>query len=76
MSAEGAKVVVSDLSLDRAEAVAARSERRRGDAMHIDVRSADLVERVVAGTVERFGRLDVSITARPTSTSSTRKTSG
>ncbi len=58
MAAEGAKVVVSDLSLERAEAVAAAS----GDnaiAMHIDVTSPELVERVVTETVERFGRLDV-----------------
>ena len=58
MAAEGARVVVSDIALDRAEAVAAAIG---GDAiaMHIDVTSPDLVERVVAGTVERFGRLDV-----------------
>jgi NAD(P)-dependent dehydrogenase (short-subunit alcohol dehydrogenase family) len=58
MAAEGARVVVSDLSLERAEAVAAAIG---GDAaaMHVDVTSPELVERVVANTVERFGRLDV-----------------
>jgi NAD(P)-dependent dehydrogenase (short-subunit alcohol dehydrogenase family) len=58
MAAEGASVVVSDLSIERAEAVAAAID---GDVtpMHVDVTSPELVERVVAETVERFGRLDV-----------------
>src|SRR5439155_6078519 len=58
MAAEGAKVVVSDLSLERAEAVAAAMG---GDAaaLHVDVTSPELVERLVAETVERYGRLDV-----------------
>ena len=58
MAAEGAKVVVSDRSLERAEAVAAAMG---GDAaaLHVDVTSPELVERLVAETVERFGRLDV-----------------
>ena len=57
MAAEGAQVVVSDISLERAEAVAAGI----GDAavgMHVDVTSAGLVERLVAAAVERFGRID------------------
>jgi NAD(P)-dependent dehydrogenase (short-subunit alcohol dehydrogenase family) len=58
MAAEGAKVVVGDIALDRAEVVAAAIG---GDAiaMRIDVTSSELVEQVVAATVERFGRLDV-----------------
>ena len=58
MAAEGASVVVSDLVVESAQAVAAAI----GDpavAMHVDVTSPELVERVVAETVERFGRLDV-----------------
>jgi len=58
MAAEGAKVVVSDLSLERAEAVAAAIGETAA-AMHVDVTSPELVARVVAETVERFGRLDV-----------------
>jgi NAD(P)-dependent dehydrogenase (short-subunit alcohol dehydrogenase family) len=58
MAAEGAKVVVSDVSLERAEAVAA-SIGENATAMHVDVTSPELVERIVAETVERFGRLDV-----------------
>jgi NAD(P)-dependent dehydrogenase (short-subunit alcohol dehydrogenase family) len=57
MSAEGARVVVSDLSLERAEAVAASI----GDSavgVHVDVTSTELVQRLVATTVERFGRID------------------
>jgi NAD(P)-dependent dehydrogenase (short-subunit alcohol dehydrogenase family) len=56
MAAEGATVVVADIALDRAETVAASIG---GTAMHVDVTSPQLVERVVADTVERFGRLDV-----------------
>jgi len=58
MAAEGAKVVVSDISLERAEAVAA-SIGDDAAAMHVDVTSSELVERLVGTTVERFGRLDV-----------------
>jgi NAD(P)-dependent dehydrogenase (short-subunit alcohol dehydrogenase family) len=58
MAAEGAKVVISDISLERAEAVAT-SIGESAAAMHVDVTSPELVERMVAETVERFGRLDV-----------------
>ena len=58
MAAEGAKVVISDISLERAEAVAA-SIGDDAAAMHVDVTSSELVERLVGTTVERFGRLDV-----------------
>jgi NAD(P)-dependent dehydrogenase (short-subunit alcohol dehydrogenase family) len=58
MAAEGARVVVSDLVLESAQAVAA-GIGSRALAMHVDVTSPELVEQVVAGTVDRFGRLDV-----------------
>jgi NAD(P)-dependent dehydrogenase (short-subunit alcohol dehydrogenase family) len=58
MAAEGAKVVVADVALERAEAVAA-SIGKAATAMHVDVASAPLVERLVADTVERLGRIDV-----------------
>lgn len=57
LAAEGARVVVSDLSLERAEAVAA-SIGDNAVAMHVDVTSTELVQRLVTGTVERFGRID------------------
>jgi NAD(P)-dependent dehydrogenase (short-subunit alcohol dehydrogenase family) len=60
MAAEGAKVVVSDLSLERAEAVTRSIVENGGEAAarHVDVTSSELVERVVADTVALFGRLD------------------
>lgn len=58
MAAEGARVVVSDLVLESAQAVAT-GIGSRAVAMHVDVTSPELVEQVVAGTVDRFGRLDV-----------------
>jgi NAD(P)-dependent dehydrogenase (short-subunit alcohol dehydrogenase family) len=58
MAAEGAEVVVSDIAFDRAEAVAS-SIGGNAVAMHIDVTSPELVQSVVADTVERFGHLDV-----------------
>jgi NAD(P)-dependent dehydrogenase (short-subunit alcohol dehydrogenase family) len=58
MAAEGANVVVADVALDRAEAVAA-AIGANAVAAHVDVTSPELVGRVVADTVERFGRLDV-----------------
>lgn len=57
MAAEGAKVVVADISLEQAETVAT-SIGANAVAMHVDVTSAELVERLVARAVERFGRLD------------------
>jgi NAD(P)-dependent dehydrogenase (short-subunit alcohol dehydrogenase family) len=61
MAAEGAAVVISDIALDRAEAVAETVARAGGTAaaMHVDVASGELVQRLVGDTVDRFGRLDV-----------------
>jgi NAD(P)-dependent dehydrogenase (short-subunit alcohol dehydrogenase family) len=60
MAAEGASVVVSDIALDRAEAVAAAITEDGGTAaaMHVDVTSPELVQGLVTETVARFGRLD------------------
>ena len=58
MASEGAQVVVSDISLERADAVAS-SIGDAAAAMHIDVTSPDLVQRVVRDSVARYGRLDV-----------------
>ena len=60
MAAEGASVVVSDIALDRAAAVACSIEDAGGTALalHVDVASPELVQRLVADTVSRFGRLD------------------
>ena len=60
MAEEGAAVAVSDIALDRAEAVAASITEGGGTAvaMHVDVTSARLVQDLVAETVTHFGRLD------------------
>ena len=60
MAAEGAVVVVSDIALDRAEAVAASITGDGGTAVaiHVDVTSSELVQRLVAETVARFGCVD------------------
>jgi len=57
MAAEGAAVVVSDVSLERAQAVAA-AIGASAVALQVDVTSSELVERLVAETVARFGRID------------------
>jgi NAD(P)-dependent dehydrogenase (short-subunit alcohol dehydrogenase family) len=60
MAAEGASVVVSDIVLDRAEVVAAAIAGAGGTAaaLYVDVTDAERVERLVAETVRRFGRID------------------
>jgi len=58
MAAEGARVVVSDIALESAQAVAT-GIGSPAVALHVDVTSPELVERLVAETVDRFGRLDV-----------------
>jgi NAD(P)-dependent dehydrogenase (short-subunit alcohol dehydrogenase family) len=55
MAREGARVVVADIDLARAEAVAADCG---GTAVAVDVCSTASVEAMVATTVERLGRLD------------------
>ena len=57
MAGEGAAVVVSDVSLERAQAVAA-AIGASAVALQVDVTSSELVERLVAETVARFGRID------------------
>src|SRR6478672_5620592 len=59
----GADVAVADLSLERAEAVAAeiRAVGRRAEALEIDVTNWDDVQRLAASVQERFGRVDVCV---------------
>jgi NAD(P)-dependent dehydrogenase (short-subunit alcohol dehydrogenase family) len=57
MAVAGAKVVVADISLERAQAVAA-SIGDNATAAHVDVASSELVQQLVAETVEQFGRID------------------
>ena len=60
MAAEGASVVVADIARERSEAVAAAIADAGGTAaaLRVDVTDAGLVERLVADTVGRFGRID------------------
>ena len=60
---EGAQVVVADIDEGRADAVAKEIRAGGGEAgaAALDVRDRDAVERVVAETVERHGRLDVMV---------------
>ena len=55
--AEGASVAVADIDHDKAQAVA--KELRDGLAVEVDTSDAASVQRAVAATVERFGRIDV-----------------
>jgi NAD(P)-dependent dehydrogenase (short-subunit alcohol dehydrogenase family) len=60
MAAEGASVIVSDIALDRAEAVAASIVESGGTATatHVDVASPALVQRLVEDAVAALGRID------------------
>lgn len=60
MAAEGASVVVADIALDRAEAVAdsIRQTGAEAIALHVDVASAESVSALVVGSVARFDRID------------------
>jgi NAD(P)-dependent dehydrogenase (short-subunit alcohol dehydrogenase family) len=56
-------VAIADLDADHGEAVAARIRASGADAVFIvaDVSDPDAVQRMVARTVEAFGRLDIAV---------------
>lgn len=60
MATEGASVVVADLLLEKAHAVATSITDQGGTAVAkpVDVVDSEQVQRLVAETVERFGKLD------------------
>jgi D-sorbitol dehydrogenase (acceptor) len=62
-AAEGATVVVADLSLDNAEAVAAEIESLHGQAIAVavDVRDESQVQKMIDLTREAFGGLDILV---------------
>jgi 3-oxoacyl-[acyl-carrier protein] reductase len=62
-AAEGAVVVVNDVDVDRARAVAAAIQKDGGKASAVgaNVTRRDEVERMVAGVVAEHGRLDILI---------------
>jgi len=63
LAEHGAGVAVTDLDVDRAEAVAGRIRAlgRAAAALPCDVRSQPLVAAAVAGTLEKLGRIDVLV---------------
>ncbi|MEZ5817148.1 MAG: SDR family NAD(P)-dependent oxidoreductase [Hyphomicrobiaceae bacterium] len=65
LAADGASVVVADISAQRAEAHAASivASGGRAEAHAVDVKDRGQVEATVAHAVEAFGRLDVLVNA-------------
>ena len=61
----GARIVVVDQTQDRADAAAELVQGAGGEALALaaDVTSAPECERIVAATVDRFGRLDILLNA-------------
>jgi NAD(P)-dependent dehydrogenase (short-subunit alcohol dehydrogenase family) len=61
MAAEGAQVIVADLDDARSQAVVRSIVAAGGvaHAVHVDVRSVDSVQRLVAAALNHFGRIDV-----------------
>lgn len=58
LAAEGATVVVADVNGERASALAAELGKNH-QAQQFDAADVTSIEKLVLGTVERFGRLDV-----------------
>ncbi len=64
LAEHGADVVVADLQLEKAEAVAkgiTTNTGRRAIAVHVDVSSKASVERMVRAAVGAFGRVDILV---------------
>ncbi len=59
LAANGAAVVVADIDLAGAEALAGRLPQ--GLAVEVDIRAAEAAEAAVAAAMARFGRLDILI---------------
>jgi NAD(P)-dependent dehydrogenase (short-subunit alcohol dehydrogenase family) len=60
---EGATVVVSDISVDRGEQVAAEIRKSKGQAMFVpcDTSKSGEVEHLVETTIKTYGRLDCAV---------------
>ena len=54
----GADVVIADINLDNAQAVA---NRINGHAVHLDVTNPDQIQSAVDDTVSHFGHLDILV---------------
>jgi NAD(P)-dependent dehydrogenase (short-subunit alcohol dehydrogenase family) len=62
-AAQGARVVIADIALDKAQAVAERLRATGGEAIALagDIGSEDSVKAVIADTITAFGRIDVVV---------------
>ena len=65
MADRGADAVAADINLEGAQAVAGELERfgHRTGAFQVDVTDSAEIDRMVAGVIERFGRIDVLVNA-------------
>jgi 2-hydroxycyclohexanecarboxyl-CoA dehydrogenase len=63
LARDGAKVVLGDLSLERAQLVAKEISATGGTALpiQVDVADADLVRAMVAATMQEFGQIDILV---------------
>ena len=63
LALDGAKVVLGDLSLERAQLVAKEISATGGTAVpiQVDVADADLVRAMVAATMQEFGQIDILV---------------
>jgi NAD(P)-dependent dehydrogenase (short-subunit alcohol dehydrogenase family) len=57
--AEGARVYIGDINDDGVGAMVAQLGHNYADGLAVDIRDEDAVQRMVAGCVRRFGRLDI-----------------
>jgi len=59
----GAKVVVADVSEEKGRQVVKQAEDEGAEAifLHVDVSKPDAVQKMVADTVAKFGRLDIAV---------------
>ena len=65
MAERGADTIAADLNLEGAQAVAGELERfgHRTGAFRVDVTVRSEIDEMVAGVIERFGRIDVLVNA-------------
>ncbi len=56
---EGARVFIGDLDDNGIAVLVARLGHNYVDGLRVDIRDEDMVEKMVAGAVRRFGRLDI-----------------
>jgi NAD(P)-dependent dehydrogenase (short-subunit alcohol dehydrogenase family) len=65
LAREGARIVVTDIDPERAQAVAAEIQETDGEALPIalDVRDRPAVRQMVESVLERFGRIDIFVSS-------------